>query len=312
MQYTSNYNLLLPEGTDTVNLLTQMNPNTTAIDSAMQANKAATVGRATELTAGTVHAITRNNTDSPVFAFTATSNWTAGDSMSVDGVACSVYVSDGTTPATGAYVINSEVVGIIQGSRVTLLISGASSADAADVSYDNTTSGLTADDVQEALDELAANNIRYYGGYIQLKDNDGWFNWKAASRSIWDAITNTYTLTNNNPSRLSYITDGTTDILTCSSGTHVSSRIFFDTKIPTSGTLHIKGNVTSLTGPCQVRVVKSPDKQQATDSTILSIDQTGEFTYDVAIESTYIGIGVTNTGTGTIAFSATFTELYVN
>ena len=123
MQYTSNYNLMLPEGTDTVNLLTQMNPNTSDIDAAMYANKQATVGRATELTAGTVHAITRSNPDSPVFAFTATSNWTAGDTMTVDGTACTVYLSDGTTPASGAYIINTEVLAIMSGTRVTLLLS---------------------------------------------------------------------------------------------------------------------------------------------------------------------------------------------
>ena len=156
MQYTSNYNLMLPEGTDTVNLLTQMNPNTSDIDAAMYANKQASVGRATELTSGTVHAITRSNPDSPVFAFTATSNWTAGDTMTVDGTACTVYLSDGTTPATGAYIINTEVFAILNGTRITLIGSGASlqSVAAEDVTYDNTTSGLAATDVQAAIDEI--------------------------------------------------------------------------------------------------------------------------------------------------------------
>lgn len=166
MQYTSNYNLMLPEGTDTVNLLTQMNPNTSDIDAAMFANKQAVVGRATELTAGTVHAITRANQDSPIFAFTATSNWAAGDSMSVDGVACSVYLPDGTAPAGGAYVINSEVLAIIQGSRVTLFTPAAvPTIDAEDVPYDNTTSGLTATDVQAAIDEL---NAKVDAGDVQV------------------------------------------------------------------------------------------------------------------------------------------------
>lgn len=125
MQYTSNYNLMLPEGTDIVNLLTQLNPNISDIDAAMFANKQMSVGRATESTTGTVHAITRANQNSPIFAFTATSNWTQGDTMSVDGVSCSVYLTDGTQPATGSYVINAEVLAIVQGSRVTLLSSHA-------------------------------------------------------------------------------------------------------------------------------------------------------------------------------------------
>lgn len=173
MQYTSNYNLMLPEGTDTVNLLTQMNPNTSDIDAALYANKQAVVGRATELTAGTVHAITRSNTDSPVFAFTATSNWTAGDSMSVDGTACTVYLSDGTTPATGAYIINTEVLAIINGTRVTLIGSGASlqSVAAEDVTYDNSVSGLTASDVQNAIDEINSEIINLNAGSVSYNYN---------------------------------------------------------------------------------------------------------------------------------------------
>jgi len=123
MQYTSNYNLITVEGTDVVNPLVQMNPNFTDIDAAMFANKQAVIGTATEIVSGTVHAITRLNTDSDYFRFTATGNWNTGDSMSVDGVNVSVYLSDGTTPATGAYIINTEVLALLSGSRVTLIIS---------------------------------------------------------------------------------------------------------------------------------------------------------------------------------------------
>lgn len=189
MQYTSNYNLMLPEGTDTVNLLTQMNPNTSDIDAALFANKQAVVGRATELTAGTVHAITRANTDSPVFAFTATSNWTYGDTMSVDGVACSVYLTDGTQPSTGAYVINSEVLAIIQGSRVTIFANKAmQSVNASDVSYDNTTSGLAATDAQDAIDEIAA-DVKSMNEYVE-------YNLPANSGKTWaQIIADIYALT---------------------------------------------------------------------------------------------------------------------
>lgn len=150
MQYTSNYNLMLPEGTDAVNLLTQMNPNTSDIDTAMFANKQMSVGRATESTAGTVHAITRANQDSPIFAFTATSNWTKNDTMSVDGVSCTVYLTDGTQPDSGAYVINSEVLAIVQGSRVTVFVQSKPSLDASDISYGS-------GNVDDALDELFRN-----------------------------------------------------------------------------------------------------------------------------------------------------------
>ena len=159
MQYTTHYNLNLPEGTDVVNPLVQDNPNYTAIDTAMYENKQSVIGSATELTAGTVHTITRANTDSNYFRFTATSNWTAGDSMVVDTTPVSVYLSDGTTPDSGAYVINTEVLGILSGSRVTLITSAKTTTLPANViTYDNSSSSLTANDVQTAINELAANS----------------------------------------------------------------------------------------------------------------------------------------------------------
>lgn len=158
MQYTPNYNLITVEGTDVVNPLVQMNPNFTDIDAAMFANKQSVIGTATEITAGTVHSITRANADSNYFRFTATSNWSLGDSMSVDGVNVSVYLSDGTAPGTGAYVINTEVLALLSGSRVTLITSnGIIAMAASDVTYDNTGSGLTASDVQDAIDEINTN-----------------------------------------------------------------------------------------------------------------------------------------------------------
>lgn len=158
MQYTPNYNLITVEGTDVVNPLVQMNPNFTDIDAAMFANKQAVIGTATEITSGTVHSITRANPDSNYFRFTATSNWNAGDSMSVDGVNVSVFLSNGNTPNTGAYIINTEVLAIISGSRVTLLVSNndTTTLTASDVTYDNTASGLTSSNVQNAVDEVAS------------------------------------------------------------------------------------------------------------------------------------------------------------
>ena len=153
MQYTTHFNLMLPEGTDIVNPLVQQNPNFSDIDAAMFANKQGVVGSATELTAGTVHTITRANQDSNVIRFTATSNWTAGDSMVIDSTPVSVYLSDGTTPATGAYIINTEVLAILSGSRVTLITSSNTIA-ASGVSFDNTGTGLSATNAQDAIAEV--------------------------------------------------------------------------------------------------------------------------------------------------------------
>ena len=158
MQYTTNYNLITVEGTDVVNPLVQMNPNFTDIDAAMFANKQATIGSASEIVSGTVHAITRANPDSNYFRYTATGNWTTGDSMSVDGVTVSVFLTDGTTPGTGAYVINSEVFGMISGSRVTLFLatSPVTSLPADQITFDPTGTNLDPSDtdVDKAIKDI--------------------------------------------------------------------------------------------------------------------------------------------------------------
>lgn len=176
MQQTTNYNLLIPEGTDVVNPLTQVNPNFQTIDGAMFANKQASIGTASEVVTGTVHAINRNNTDSDVFRFTATGTWTSGDTMTLDGQSVTVHLSDGTTPATNSYIIGAEVLAMVNGSLVTLAISTtppaqgvtsfnnrigavtpqASDYDASMIDYDNTVSDLTSTDVQRAIDEVSA------------------------------------------------------------------------------------------------------------------------------------------------------------
>ncbi len=175
MQNTSNYNLNLVEGTDLVNPPIQFNPNFQTIDAAMFANKEKTVGTASEVVTGTVHAIVRANQDADTFRFTATGAWTTGDTMTVDGTSVTVHLSDGTAPLTGAYVIGAEVLAVLNGTLVTLITSSAaidpgvtsfnsrtgavtpasSDYDASMIDYDNTLSGLTSTDVQGAIDELS-------------------------------------------------------------------------------------------------------------------------------------------------------------
>ena len=155
MTNTTNYGLNIVEGTDVVNPLIQFNPNFTDIDQIMKAIADASVARATCTKTGTNHAVTTVNSDAAMQRFTATGNWETGDTMTIDGVSVSVYLPDGTAPQTGCFVINSEVIIAINGSRVTLYAAPALSQSAADISYDNTLSGLSASDVQDALDELA-------------------------------------------------------------------------------------------------------------------------------------------------------------
>lgn len=176
MQSTTNYSMNLVEGTDIVNIPVQLNPNFLTIDQEMFANKQGTIGTATEVVTGTVHAVVRANVDADVFRFTATGAWTSGDTMTLDGSAVTVHLADGTAPSTGAYIIGAEVVAVVNGTLVTLLTSAAqpvagvtsfntrtgavvplaSDYDASDIDYDNTLSGLTATEVQSAIDELAS------------------------------------------------------------------------------------------------------------------------------------------------------------
>lgn len=176
MQNTSNYNLNLVEGTDLVNPPIQFNPNFQTIDAAMFANKEASIGTASEVVTGTVHAIVRANQDADAFRFTATGAWTTGDTMTVDGTSVTVHLSDGTAPLTGAYVIGAEVLAFLNGTLVTLNTSmksidpgvtsfnsrtgtvtpQTSDYDSSMIDYDNTLSGLTSTDVQGAIDELAS------------------------------------------------------------------------------------------------------------------------------------------------------------
>ena len=156
MQYTSNFNFNLPEGTDLWNYLTQTNPNFTALDTLLKSIQDGTVTTATEVTSGTAHAVTRTLPDANVIRFTATGVWTLGDTMTIDGTPVTVVKPNGTSLQTGDYIIGSEVLGVLRATQFTVYVGGASSMDAEDIDYDNTVSGLTATNVQAAIDEEAA------------------------------------------------------------------------------------------------------------------------------------------------------------
>lgn len=207
MQYTPNYNLIIAEGSDAVNPLTQIFPNFTAIDGAMEDNKEHGVTTASEVTTGGVHAIVRVDSSVPVFRFTATSAWTTGDTMTLDGSAVTVHLADGTAPKSGAYVIGAEVLAIVNGSLVTLM-TGASfdgvtsfnsrqgivtpqSGDytANMIGYNNTTSGLAATDIQGAIDEVEdqITNLPTGGGtnYETTEEEIGTYNGVPLYRKSW-------------------------------------------------------------------------------------------------------------------------------
>lgn len=124
MTRTTNYDLIVVEGSDKVNLLTQMNPNTEKIDEVMKTNEKSGVQVATELFSGTVHAITRTVKSASMFKFTAVSNYTSGDTFTVDGVQVTALLTSGEALGTGAYIIGSEVLCSLKDTLLTVYTQG--------------------------------------------------------------------------------------------------------------------------------------------------------------------------------------------
>ena len=123
MKNTTNYNLKQYEGTDLFNPLTVEAQNVQAIDTGMYANKTAAVQTATELKSGTVHALTRSVPGAAVIRFVATSDWTSGDTCTVDGVQVTTLLTTGETLPTGAWKINANVLAILNGTVLTVFTS---------------------------------------------------------------------------------------------------------------------------------------------------------------------------------------------
>lgn len=121
---TTHYSLYKGQTSDQFNPLVQMNGNADKIDAGMWDNKTHAVQRANEIKSGTVHALTRLVPDAAVFAYTATSNYTAGDTFTVDGQQVTGLLPNGQALPTGAYLINSEVLCALQGTKLTFFIGG--------------------------------------------------------------------------------------------------------------------------------------------------------------------------------------------
>ena len=169
MQYTPHYNLNLPEGTDIVNPLIQDNPNYLIIDTALYNNKLRVIGTATHTKTGTNHSIVLADSDIPVFRFVATGDYAVGDTFSVDGVTVTARLADGKTPKKHAFIINSTVLAVLDGTLLNLI--GIDSAiDSDEVSFDNSGSDLSSIEVESAIKEVntKVNDIKYNKGTIKI------------------------------------------------------------------------------------------------------------------------------------------------
>lgn len=159
-------------------------------------------------------------------------------------------------------------------------------------------------------------NIRYdkTTQYIQVKDDQGWFNWRKAMRVVWDAIANAYGQTDTGSGgRLGYTTNGDYATATCSTGSNMSARIFFDTPVPSSGTLHIKGNASLSTTNTHLIFQKNTSKAQSGATDIALVSSSGDFEFTAIVTAgEYLCVGCTYTTVGNVGFTATISEFYVD
>lgn len=155
---TSNYGYTVVEGTDTpVNIQNDIAPNFTAIDNDLKDVSDAAITTATHTRAGTTHALVRDDADRAVMRFVATADMITGDSFTVDGTPVTARLVNGEALLTGSFKINNTVEAVLVGTVLNVNAVNPTVSDAADVTYDNTLSGLAASDVQDAIDELNSN-----------------------------------------------------------------------------------------------------------------------------------------------------------
>lgn len=160
MQTTTNYGYNLVESTDTCNVPVQISPNFTNIDTDLKAVSDDAITTAIDTFASNTHALVRDDADRNFLYFVAPADYVAGDVFTLDGVTINATNVAGEALADNAFRVNSVVCGVVYGTRLTLMVVNPVTVpptpDAQDISYDNTISGLTAADVQAAIDELAS------------------------------------------------------------------------------------------------------------------------------------------------------------
>ena len=154
MTTTTYYDLNIVEGTDIVNPLIVDNPNYEKIDETMHNNAVSGVTLATEIANATVHALNRENSECAVIRFIATSNWRAGDTMTVDGVPVTVLLPSGETLPDGAYVINANVLCTLTGTNLTVYADRKKTDNASEIKYNDTNVAAAITKINSDLNDL--------------------------------------------------------------------------------------------------------------------------------------------------------------
>ena len=155
-------------GSDIVNPLIDIFPNFETIDGQMFANQSASVGTATEIKTGNVHALTRDNGNNNAFRFVATSVFNSGDSFTVDGVSVTGVLPSGESLGNNAFVIGSNVFCVLTSTQLTIFTTGGTASDSkaldgqpasfylnsANENFDNTGTNISATKTEDAIKEV--------------------------------------------------------------------------------------------------------------------------------------------------------------
>ena len=147
---TTNYSLPLFIGTDKPAWLVDWNTAMTDIDSQMKVNATAILANETAIsglsTTVSAHTTSISTISGQITTLTTGLNTAQGNINTINSL-----IGNGEPTTSDKTLIGAinEIYGMITGG-------GGQEIQAANVSYDNTSSGLTADDVQEAIDEIVA------------------------------------------------------------------------------------------------------------------------------------------------------------
>ena len=132
MQTSEHYDLNLIQGSDTFNPLTADRPNFETIDEQMYFNECNGVQNATETKSGSIHQIVRNSPDAPMIRFTASSDFNANDTFTVDGIQVSAFDTANNALTTGAFKTGATVICCLVGTTLTVYTNGGAVAEAED------------------------------------------------------------------------------------------------------------------------------------------------------------------------------------
>ena len=181
MSTTQNFNIVLPEGTDTFAPLTFNNNAFTLIDQIMKQNQDAGITTATAVLENDILTIVRSKPSVKFFAFVASADYASSNVVTVDGVQVSVRLADGTIPRNGAWVTNQLVLCAITGTIMNVIsasagVSPATVGDLTNLETSDKSSIVNAiNEVCEGVTDLEAQKDVRYGSAIASSVQPGVF-----------------------------------------------------------------------------------------------------------------------------------------